>query len=56
MRPEAIARAIELLQNARDLGYFKDPAIVEQLKTDPKFEPLRSLDAFQKLLGESAQD
>jgi hypothetical protein len=45
-------QAMRRLGQARKAGFFKDPTKVEQLRTDPKFESLSTIDAFQKLLIE----
>jgi hypothetical protein len=39
---EYVRRAVELLKRAADVGYFKDPAHVRELKTDQDFEAVRS--------------
>jgi tetratricopeptide (TPR) repeat protein len=44
------ARAIELLNKAKDEGYFKDPDAVAWLNWEPLFEPLRKEEAFQVLV------
>ena len=46
------ARALQLLIKARDTGYFKDPSVIEQLKTDADLAPLRAGEDFYKLLPE----
>ncbi len=45
-------RAIQLLQQARDAGYFKDEKRIAGLKKDSDLEPLRSRPDFQKFLAE----
>ena len=42
------ARAVELLAEARDIGYFNKPA-VEHLEKDSDIDPLRDRPDFQKL-------
>ena len=45
-------RAVGLLQQAREAGYFQDAARVANLKTDSDLAPLRARADFQKLLAE----
>ena len=46
-------RAVELLTQARDRGFFQEPAKRAWLQKNPELEPLRSRDDFQKLLAPS---
>jgi tetratricopeptide (TPR) repeat protein len=46
------ARAVALLREAREKGYFNTPAGVEHLKKDADLEPLRGRADYQKLLAE----
>jgi hypothetical protein len=43
------ARAIELLNKAKDEGYFKDPDAAAWLNWEPLFDPLRKEEGFQNL-------
>jgi serine/threonine protein kinase/Tfp pilus assembly protein PilF len=45
------ARALALLRQVQQTGWFDDPAQVEHLKQDTDLEPLRSRADFQKLLA-----
>jgi serine/threonine protein kinase/tetratricopeptide (TPR) repeat protein len=45
-------RAIELLKKARTAGYFQSQGPIDLLKQDPDLDPLRSVPAFKRLLGE----
>jgi tetratricopeptide (TPR) repeat protein len=47
-------QAVQLLDQARQDGLFKDPALVEQAKKEPDLDPLRSWEDFQKLMHELA--
>jgi tetratricopeptide (TPR) repeat protein len=44
-------RAVELLTQARDRGFFQEPAKRAWLQKNPELEPLRSRNDFQKLLA-----
>jgi serine/threonine-protein kinase len=50
-RARYAARAVALLGQAQAVGYFKDLAKLEQLKTDKDLDPLRDRAEFQKLLA-----
>jgi serine/threonine-protein kinase len=43
-------QALSLLGRAAAAGYFKEPALLKQLQTDPILDPLRQRDDFKKLL------
>jgi tetratricopeptide (TPR) repeat protein len=43
------ARSVRWLAAAKAAGYFKDPAHVEQVKSDPNLDPLRSRHDFKLL-------
>jgi serine/threonine-protein kinase len=45
------ARAVELLEEARTVGYFQTPANRAKLTKEPALESLRSNEQFKKLLG-----
>jgi tetratricopeptide (TPR) repeat protein len=47
-------RAIELLTQARDQGFFQEPAKRDLLQKDHDLDPLRSREGFQKLLTPSS--
>jgi hypothetical protein len=47
-----VVRAIELLRQAKDAGYFKDAAQVAHMKEDSDLDPLRARPDYQKLLAE----
>jgi tetratricopeptide (TPR) repeat protein len=49
------ARAIKLLEQARDAGYFKVQGRVDHLKKDIAWDTLRQQDGFRELLGGPAQ-
>jgi serine/threonine-protein kinase len=46
------ARAVELLAKAHAAGYFKSTAVIEKLRKEPEFEPLRSRTDYRKFLLE----
>jgi serine/threonine protein kinase len=46
------ARAVALLRQAREKGYFKNSATITHMKTGPDLEPLRARPEFRKLLAE----
>jgi serine/threonine protein kinase/Tfp pilus assembly protein PilF len=48
-------QALEMLRSARAAGCFHDPAAIEELKTSPDLETLRSREDFRKLLNEQAK-
>jgi serine/threonine-protein kinase len=52
---ELLCEALQLLTQAKQLGYFDEPGRGGLLRTDPDFQPLRSRDDFASLLeiGES---
>ncbi len=43
-------RAVELLTQAKNAGYFRDPRLVEKLKKDPDYDPVRQRADFQAFL------
>jgi serine/threonine protein kinase len=43
-------RTLELLKQATDAGWFRDPQRVKQLKEDKTFDPFRPLDEFKRLV------
>jgi serine/threonine protein kinase/tetratricopeptide (TPR) repeat protein len=45
-------RGIEVLAEARAAGFFNDRQQIEQLKKDTDLDPIRSNQAFKKLVGE----
>jgi hypothetical protein len=47
-------RAVALLRQARQAGFFKDAAAVDLLEKDSDLEPLRSREEYRKLLAELA--
>ena len=53
---EYAARAVELLRNARDAGFFQgNQRAAARLAIDPALAPLRDRDDFKRLLAELAK-
>src|SRR5262249_52347704 len=52
MRESHAAKAVALLQEARDKGYFKAKQQVEQARKDKDLDPLRARDDFKQLMKE----
>jgi hypothetical protein len=44
------AFAVQLLNKAQEEGFFKAPAMLELIKKDPRLDPVRTREDFQKLL------
>jgi serine/threonine protein kinase len=49
-RDRYAARAVALLHRARECGYFREQARIQQLKRDPDFDPLRRREDFKRLI------
>src|SRR5205807_1531000 len=45
-------RAVALLHRAGAAGFFGQPAILQELRTDAEFDPLRTRADFQQFLAE----
>jgi serine/threonine protein kinase len=56
LQERCAAKALALLRRAQAAGSFKDGRVVELLRQDPDFEPLRQRPEFQKLLAELKAD
>jgi tetratricopeptide (TPR) repeat protein len=50
------ADAVQLLTQARNAGYFKNPGQIDHMETDEDLHPLRKRDDFKKLWSEIAKE